>query len=480
MLLRTLIPAVAGALLIAAPGHAATPRSVTYTTVGESQFTVPAGVHAVDVSLTGARGGSDLNWAPGGRGATVTGTLPVTPGQKLSVEVGGPGGAYAGGSSSSSSPGGSNGGGAGSAGGGGASDIRTLPVADAGSPASRLAVAGGGGGAGYHVAGRPGGGDAGAPGIDSSGGQAGGHPGTQTAGGAGGTGGANGTPGALGQGGEAVFVNFRGGGGGGGYYGGGGGAGMTPCNPCDRNGGGGGGSSLVPAGGTSGLAALTDPAQVTIAYDAPAAAIGAARVAFPATQPGSISASRTIQVTNTTRTTDLNVSRVSLASDDFLVGNSTCDGAVAPGERCRIAVRYAPSANGAHHAELKLVTDAGALAVDLDGDSPQPRVAAPAPSPPAAATAPAVRRSTGASARLHCTPKRCRVEFLAGAPKVRADGTRVRATLTRGGRVFAAADTKSRRGSLRLVLKTARTVAPGVYTLNLRVGAFKSTRTVIA
>ena len=65
----------------------------------------------------------------------------------------------------------------------------------------------------------------------------------------------DGTAGILGLGGDGMAPSFRGGGGGGGLYGGGGGAGERACNPCGFVGGGGGGSSLVPAGGTSGLAA---------------------------------------------------------------------------------------------------------------------------------------------------------------------------------------------------------------------------------
>jgi hypothetical protein len=475
MLLRTLIPAAAAAALVAAPAQAA-PVSVTYTTVGESVFTVPSGVHAVDVSLTGARGGTRSGWAPGGRGATVKGTLAVTPGQVLYAQVGDQGtdaGLTVG--SGDIRAGGANGGGAGATGGGGASDIRTLAAGAAGSLASRLAVAGGGGGIAYHMTGRPAGGDAGAPGVDPSGGLAGGRPGTQTAGGDGGTatiGSAHGTAGSLGQGGAAQPINFVGGGGGGGYYGGGGGAGMAGCNPCDRGGGGGGGSSLVPAGGMSDLAALTDPARVTIAYDTPSAALSTTRLEFAGTQPGSVSASRSIEITNPTRTTDLTFSALSLESDDFLVGASNCD-TVAPGAKCRVSVRYAPSAHGRHDAKLRIKTSAGTIEVDLAGESVAP-AAAPAPVQPT--TKPAAPVVT---TRLHCTAKRCTVTF-ASPPKVAKRGTRVRATLTQGGRVYATADSKARRGTLKLVLKKRRAVKPGTYTLKLRIGAKKTTRSAVA
>jgi hypothetical protein len=511
--------AAAAAVLVAAPAQAATPVSVTYTAVGESAFTVPAGVHAVEVSLTGARGGS-MGISPGGRGAAVTGLLPVTPGDRLYAEVGGPGIGFTIGGSWAANAGGANGGGAGSSGGGGASDIRRLPAAAPGSLESRLAVAGGGGGAGFKATSLPvGGGDAGARGIDPSGGPAGGHPGTQAAGGAGGTataGGADGGAGSLGVGGQGQAANFRGGGGGGGYYGGGGGAGMGACKPCDRNGGGGGGSSLVPAGGTAALAALTDPAQVTISYDPPEARVSATRIEFPSTQPGAISAGRAIEVTNATRTTEVLTSPAMLASDDFVLAGSSC-GVLAPGETCRISVRYAPSAHGRHDATLRLDTNGGRFTIALAGESaaPPPAPADPAPPAPAdpappapadpapadpappaparpadpappalapAASGPAStpHRAPETRVRLRCAAKRCTVAFGARAPKVAAGGTRVTATLARGSRVYATARATAPRGRLRLVLKPRRAIKPGAYSLKLRIGAARTTWTAVA
>jgi hypothetical protein len=125
-MLKALLPTAAlAAIAIAAPAQAAgTSVSTTYTTVGESTFVVPPGVHRVDVSLTGARGGN--SWrsvdAVGGRGATVTGSLAVTPGSTLYAEVGGAG-TERGASSGFVQAGGANGGGD------GAADIRTEPAA---------------------------------------------------------------------------------------------------------------------------------------------------------------------------------------------------------------------------------------------------------------------------------------------------------------------------------------------------------------
>ncbi|MHB1571321.1 MAG: glycine-rich protein, partial [Solirubrobacteraceae bacterium] len=121
--------------------------SCTYVSIlNEQTFTVPAGVTSVQVTAVGARGG-DVGAVLGGPGAIATAALPVTPGQTLYVEVGhipiGGGGGWNGG-------GGSNGGSG--EGGGGASDVQTVsrgqscPGLSQTTWASRLIVAGGGGG----------------------------------------------------------------------------------------------------------------------------------------------------------------------------------------------------------------------------------------------------------------------------------------------------------------------------------------------
>lgn len=63
----------------------------------EQTFAVPAGVGSLRVTAAGAAGGSPLDrhragQVPGGRGAVVSGTVAVTPGSTLYIEVGGPGG----------------------------------------------------------------------------------------------------------------------------------------------------------------------------------------------------------------------------------------------------------------------------------------------------------------------------------------------------------------------------------------------------
>ncbi len=263
--------ALACVLTIAVARAQATTQTFTYTG-GEQTFTVPAGVTSVEVLAVGGHGGSAA--ASGGVAAQVTGTLSVTAGETLYVEVGGNGqdGSPDG---HDTSGGGFNGGSEGGAGGGGASDVRTSPIADGLSPDSRLLVAGGGGGSGQSGSCTGGaGGAAGQAGEEGSCDNGGGGAGTQSSGGAGGIDGCgHGQEGQLGIGGvgggngfEGVFCDLdTGGGGGGGYYGGGGGCGASS----DSSGGGGGGSSLVPAGGSEELASPKAEPQMQITYMPP-------------------------------------------------------------------------------------------------------------------------------------------------------------------------------------------------------------------
>lgn len=223
----------------------------TFTFTGGPQtWVVPACVSTVTVTVAGAKGGG----TNGGNGAVVTGTLSVTPGQILQINVGGSG---------TCPTAGWNGGGTGqpsgigypSCGGGGASDIRTAPYG----LNNRIIVAGGGGGNGggpTSGAGGVGGCPTGGNGVTTYGQF--GAGGTLTAGGAGGLTWSIltpcGLPGTFGNGGlggaDANFGNGPGGAGGGGYYGGGGGGSDNiSLTSAMGGGGGGGGSSLIPSSG---------------------------------------------------------------------------------------------------------------------------------------------------------------------------------------------------------------------------------------
>ena len=245
----------------------------TFSYTGSVQyFTVPSGVASVDLKTWGAQGANSLDVSPGlhsgGLGSLATGTLAVTPGQVLSIYVGGAGsssggGGYNGGGSAglSSAGGGCSGGYAG--GGGGASDVRT----GAYTLTDRVIVGAGGGGAGrdYCNGGCTPcgwGGSGGAGDINGSPAASGGSSinygqkgttGGPGSGGPGDGGGPAGSTGSFGTGGAGAGGTYdvAAGGGGGGYYGGGGGG--SASSGSGTGGGGGGGGSSYTGGVSSGV-----------------------------------------------------------------------------------------------------------------------------------------------------------------------------------------------------------------------------------
>lgn len=269
-LTTSLILAIAALVALDVPAHAAI-QTFSYTG-GPQLYVVPDGVSSITVTVSGAEGGQQSGGAVGGKGAAVSATIAVTPGEVYMVVVGGNG----------TTNRGYNGGGRGAGNGGGASDIRrqsgafntssscaftlTCAVSD------RIIVAGGGGGGGWMNGGSTTaiGGDAGQTGLPGvaynlAGGDATeGLGATPIAGGAAGTStftssGSAAGAGALANGGASGWVaNATGGGGGGGYYGGGAGAVSTNAVPApDGTSGGGGGSSW--AGG----ARLLEAAEIS-------------------------------------------------------------------------------------------------------------------------------------------------------------------------------------------------------------------------
>ena len=258
-------------LTVQADVAGAAPGSQSFSYTGANQtFTVPAGVTEVQVYLRGGGGGSNqYNYGTPGMGAYVGSVLAVTPGETLTIVVGGVG-------AQASTATVFGGGGAGgttdwfSASGGGGTDIRLGGSA----LANRVVVAGGGGGNNGFSNGGNGGtpnGGNGAPNTTTWADAQGGRGATQSAGGAGGVAAGgncytpNGSAGTLGQGGRGG--TYPGGsGGGGGYYGGGGGG--SGCN----SGAGGGGSSYADP-------TLTNTTRYSLATSVSA---GCVEIAWPA------------------------------------------------------------------------------------------------------------------------------------------------------------------------------------------------------
>src|SRR4051794_11892734 len=151
--------ALAATVLLTAVGAAhAQSSSQSFTTVGESSFTVPTNVSSITVTAVGGAGGNAVSGGgqivqPGGQARSVTATIPVSAGEVLYIEVGGGGG---------------SGRGLAGGGGGGATDVRTcsvsLTVCNGGGkpPQTRPPLARGGGGGGGSGRGLAGGGGGGA------------------------------------------------------------------------------------------------------------------------------------------------------------------------------------------------------------------------------------------------------------------------------------------------------------------------------
>ena len=238
------MPAAAGLLALVglvagAPVAAQVPvpaQTITFDYTGAAQsWTVPADVHQATFDVFGAQGGNQGPLFDGAHGGRAIGTVAVTPGEVVTIMVGGRGvDASSVSCGLDDGEGGFNGGGDGGnvgtgcsgPGGGGASDVRRGGSA----LADRVVVAGGGGGAAGDFSCSDAGGGGGLTGQPSScdpssGGNQDGTTGS----------------GLLGQGSDgAVGIGTdSGGGGGGGFYGGAGGLAAY---------GGGGGSGFGPAG----------------------------------------------------------------------------------------------------------------------------------------------------------------------------------------------------------------------------------------
>lgn len=248
------------------------PADLTGYYFSNGTYTVPAGVTCITVKAWGAGGGGGGGGAArlggnGGGGGYAESTINVTPGQQLTIRVGGNGNGGATGTGTDNSGSGGSGGGysgvftgtpsqanaivvaAGGGGGGGGDNQTAAPNAGAGGAGGANTGATGGGGGGT-VGG-------GGGGTLAAGGAAGNGDGTPTAGSAltGGNGGNLGTltPGGTngggnGGGGSSSTGRPGGGGGGAGYFGGGGGG---ASNAANTSAGGGGGASSFASGETT-------------------------------------------------------------------------------------------------------------------------------------------------------------------------------------------------------------------------------------
>jgi hypothetical protein len=479
--------AAAGLLTIGAGSARADSRS--FTTAGESQFTVPGGVYAVQADLVGGAGGastiSGISLASGGLGGFADARLAVTPGEVLYIEVGANGASGSGRAFNGGGAGASDSVGHVSGGGGGATDVRTVAGTTAAALSSRLLVAAGGGGAGATSSG----GAAGQPGSGAGPGQ----PGTATAGGAGGAAGqfgVAGTAGGFGVGGDSPTGSaVVGGGGGGGYYGGGSGASQPGANGSAGGGGGSNFATLGASGVRTGIATTATPSATL--YWGQTATAAPASVAFPATTQGAVSPSQKVTVTKTGADDVGGLTFGGANPDDFFVGSDTCRGPIASGATCTVSLRFAPQATGARSATFSVagstVTLTGTATAPLTGPQgdtgPQGATGPQGPAGPQGATGPqgpagpqgatGPQGPAGQVELVTCTRKvvkghaktTCTTKLVSGPVKFTVSG---KASLSRAGRLFATGVARRRNGRLVVTVRhLRRRLVPGRYVLTV-------------
>lgn len=242
----------AGLIALAPQAAQAAPGSKTFNTSGglNQNWNVPNDVHSLTITAKGAAGGAGgLEGGSGGRGASGSVTVPVTPGQLITVYLGQRGtDAHtdspfiegAGGNSAGTADGGAGGeaafGGGAGGGGGGASEV----FVGAASDDTRAIVAGGGGGGGGNNGPNEHGGNGGGGDEDGQNGtlpeSEGGHPGDAPT-----------QAGGIGDSANGFLTGGGAGGGGGGFQGGSQGATFLSSSGA---GGGGGRSYVNPLFGT--------------------------------------------------------------------------------------------------------------------------------------------------------------------------------------------------------------------------------------
>ena len=191
-----------------------------------------------------------------------------------------------------------------------------------------------------------------------------------------------------------------------------------------------------------------------------------------------------------------------LSALDFLIAESTCSPgeSLAPDEACVVVARFAPTAAGARSNGL-FFDSVGAVGIVLQGlgTAAPPGPAGPAgpagsagPQGPAGASGPAgpagsagppgPRGAPGRDATITCKPgkvKKGKVKVTCSVRFVTPRGAKVVATLRRGARVYARGTRRAGGTTSRLSLRAVRHVAPGRYTLVVRVGRAPAQRLTI-
>jgi virginiamycin B lyase len=250
---------------------------------------------------------------------------------------------------------------------------------------------------------------------------------------------------------------------------------------------------------------------IGVAVSVPIASVTpAAPTAFAPTSQGTLSAPRTLTISNSGQR-DLSIAGVSFTGadpSDFAITSNGCIGSVAPGESCTLTVGFAPQAQGARSATLQIATNDYAnspLQVPLSGTGAGPNQGPRGPAGPQGPTGPqgatGARGATGSQGatgprgatgpagpagragkvelitcktavkKIHGhrrTVKKCTGRLVSGTIKF-TSATTERATVSRGQVVYATgAIVALGNGRSQLLLQTRRALRRGRYTLTER------------
>ena len=245
----------------------------------------------------------------------------------------------------------------------------------------------------------------------------------------------------------------------------------------------------------------TGGSALGVAVSVPAPAVSPATPpGFPSTQVDTLSAPQTLTLTNEGRQA-LSLTGLSFGGTDpgdFIVSANTCLAAIDPGLSCQVTVAFAPTASGPRSATLLVAGNDyanGPLAVALHGAGVAPVAGGVGPTGPVGPVgrtgATGLRGPAGKVELVTCktvtttvhhkrrTHKSCTVRLVSGTVSFTTATAAVRASLARGGIVYAAgASVGAGRGSV-LVLSGRRPLRRGRYTLTLtRRGALIRRQTI--
>jgi hypothetical protein len=216
--------------------------------------------------------------------------------------------------------------------------------------------------------------------------------------------------------------------------------------------------------------------------------------AFPATPQGELSAPSTVTVSNSGQR-DLSIAGLSFTGanpGDFLVTSDSCLANIAPGDSCQIGVSFAPQAQGARSAALRIATSDyanGPLTVSLSGTGgPLPTGTQGIQGPqgiqgtqgvqgpqgiqgPRGVAGTIVCQNTAAAKIL------CAIEFAPGTYTTQRVNAAADFTITRANRIVARGTFKLRNGHI----TTTRIpqLGHGRYTLTVTVGQARGARVLL-